>query len=95
MMITQRILEKKLHRRRIGMFVANVTSGNNIIFGYSLCSKEDRFDKELAMKIAVGRLALEDAHMQIPRSVWGDFLHFYNRAGLYFKGGILPPITED
>lgn len=89
-MITQRIKENKVNGKRIGMFVADVGADNIVDFGYSLCKKGDKFNKEMAIKIAVARM--ESNTLSIPPSIWEDFEKFYRRAESYFKGAEFPDL---
>lgn len=85
-MIKQRIIKKG---KRIGMFVALRYSENDkATIGYSLCSKEDTYNDELAEKIAVSR-AISKKPFDIPFSLIEDFDRFYGRAKRYYKDDLL------
>jgi len=70
-----------------GVLVGVKREGGGFNLGYSLCKKGDKFSKEMALKIAIGR-AVEDSwpapHL-VPRDVRkmvGDFL---KRCNKYYK----------
>lgn len=65
-----------------GVVVA-IKSDNGFRIGYSLCSKKDRFSKDMALKIALGRVMGESTH--IPHSVRKMIPAFTDRCKKYYK----------
>lgn len=68
-----------------GVLVA-VKRGNGFICGYSLCNKKDRFNKRMALKIAIGRadtsvVVVEEA----PHEVRKMLPSFVERCKKYYK----------
>jgi len=79
--ISQRILRKG---KRVGMFVGVKMPNGKARLGYSLCSKYDIYNQELAMKIAISR-AESNKGWEVPSSLLVDFEYFYERCQRYFK----------
>ena len=79
--IIQYIRDKK--RIPCGVLVAvKNLDGYNI--GYSLCSKYDRFEKKMALKIALGRANIGD-NSTTPNIVSKMLPEFVNRCKRYYK----------
>jgi hypothetical protein len=78
--------------KRIGLFIARSHDNENWKFGYSLCSKLDKFDKDRAYSIASGRC--DKGIFVVPRSILGKTYQFVARCQRYFKGKTLLPTYE-
>ena len=77
----------------VGYWYAFKAEDNKVHIGYSMCCDEDQdeFNKEVALKIAMGRaISCYEKGLNIPRSLYNDFLLFYNRCARYFTDGTLP-----
>ena len=65
--------------------------GYNI--GYSLCSKHDRFEKSMALRIAIGRANFSSQSIlddqNIPRDIIKAIPDFVNRCERYYKPGFV------
>lgn len=59
-----------------------VATGNGQV-GWSLCSKEDKFDKKMAVNIAVGRAGGSES--QVPKSLQKEVDEMLKRSKAYFK----------
>lgn len=87
------MLKEYIRKRRngklekVGLLVA-VEAGGFVRIGFSLCSKEDKFDKAKAEVIAVGRAYSDKSH-DCPPSILGDAEAFAKRCVRYFKGAKL------
>lgn len=79
-MITQRIIKNK---KRVGQFVAWKTVTNEVMIGFSLCSKQDKFDREIANKISHARSS-SIKPLLIPYSIKNEFFSFKERCKKYF-----------
>lgn len=54
--------------------------------GYSLCNKKDRFSKDMALKIAIGRASdLDGTYSSIPNPVAKMIPAFTDRCKKYYK----------
>lgn len=83
-MITQYIYKNRNgNRAKVGMLVA-FNDDLDVKFGYSLCSKEDTFNKDKAFSIAEGR-ACKGTGYDYPPSLKKDVEAFKNRVVRYFK----------
>ena len=69
--------------RKKGVLVA-VPIDNKVKFGWSLCHRRDKFDKNLGKKIAIDR-ALCDRKIKMPQSIRNDMNMFVIRATRYYK----------
>lgn len=79
--VIQYIRDKNNNPR--GVLVA-VKHENGFRIGYSLCNKKDRFNKNMALKIALGRAnAMSDG--PIPHPVDRMLEEFTNRCKRYYK----------
>lgn len=64
---------------------------DHTVLGWSLCNKRDKFDKELAIKIAYERaksIQKEDygvVYNKIPRTIQPLFNEIYERSKKYYK----------
>lgn len=88
MSITQRIIRKN---QRVGMFISYVED-NKVYIGCSLCSKEDKYDNDKALKIATSRASScwGEKGIRLAHSVLTDFTKFYERCERYYKGSEFP-----
>lgn len=66
-----------------GVLVA-VKQNNKYNIGYSLCNKRDRFSKQMALKIAIGR-AMENNSCNFPHPVVKLLGSFKDRCNKYYK----------
>lgn len=81
--------------RRVGVLMACKDADNRIVIGLSRCSPEDPFDKDLALKIAVGRInSYAETKVFSYDSDWGRgwngnmqkaFSNFLIRSAKYYK----------
>ena len=90
MPITQRIIK---NRKKVGMFISYVEQ-DKVYIGYSLCSKEDKYDNDKALKIATSRASScwGEKGIRLAHSVLTDFTKFYERCERYYKGSEFPEI---
>lgn len=70
-------------RQKVGLFFGT-TIKNQIVIGFSLCSREDKFDRDKALAIAVGR-ALSPKSQECPPSISDEACDFADRCVKYFK----------
>jgi hypothetical protein len=72
----------------LGVLVA-VKTPEGFRIGYSLCNKKDRFNKNMALKIAIGRagfgLELGSGESYPPHPVRKMIPAFYDRCKKYYK----------
>ena len=66
-----------------GVIVA-VKSPEGYNIGYSLCSKYDRFEKRMAIKIAIGRANFGD-NSSVPYAISKSMPQFIDRCKRYYK----------
>jgi len=71
---------KNRKNQKIGVLVAKEKDK----VGWSLCHKKDIFDKEKALRIAIGRADV-GSNKEIPNSVFIDYNEFVDRAKRYYK----------
>jgi hypothetical protein len=80
---------RKGHNRPVGCLVAVKRKDGEVVISYSLCRKGDRFSKDLAKKIALGRAHSwsEQEHRKdtLPSSLGSSMSDFTKRAERYFK----------
>lgn len=69
--------------RKKGVLVA-VPVDNKVKFGWSLCHRKDRFNKDFGKKIAIER-ALCDRQVKLPDSIKDSMNMFVSRATRYYK----------
>lgn len=94
-MIWQYVRDRK--NRKVGVVVAYRTD-NNIMLGWSLCNKKDKFDKIIALNKAsqrarqigdfqkVGdRIWSYNMEDNVPRSITNTFINLSQRAKRYYK----------
>lgn len=79
--IRQRIRDK--HGKHVGLMVAIKLSNTLITVGWSVCNKIDKYDKQLADKIAFNR-AMYGSHTPAPRFAKPQIDKFSQRATFYF-----------
>lgn len=92
-MLKQYIYRRKNgQRRKVGMFFAT-TIRDEIVIGYSLCCPEDKFDKDKALAIAMGR-ALSPHVSPCPPSIYKDALEFAGRCQRYFQDAHLVYVED-
>jgi hypothetical protein len=79
-----------------GVLVA-VKHRSGYLMGYSQCKRGDKFSKEMALRIAVGR-AMENSwpasHM-LPREVYRAMGDFITRCNKYYKAEQVDPGIDD
>jgi len=85
--ITQYIYRNRNgNRAKAGLLVAfNNGNKDTVKFGYSVCAKSDKFDKDKAWSIAMGR-AEKGSGNAYPPSIAKDVRAFKGRVEKYFKG---------
>jgi actin-like ATPase involved in cell morphogenesis len=85
-MMNKTIIQYVRNRKglRIGAIVAT-KSENGFNIGYSLCNKKDRFNKEMALKIAFGRAEFELVSPEIPRDISKMLPEFIERCKKYYR----------
>ena len=82
-MITEYIFRKRNGvTAKVGLLVGIVVNGE-IKIGYSLCCKDDEFDVDVALAIALIR-ALSPADEECPPSIWNDADDFALKCIHYF-----------
>lgn len=79
-------------RQKVGMFFGT-TLRDEIVIGYSLCCPQDKFDKDKALAIAVGR-ALSPHVNPCPPSIYADAIRFAERCERYFKDAHLVYVED-
>ena len=95
-MIWQYVRDRK--NRKVGVVIAYRTDEGNIMLGWSLCNKKDKFDKTIALNKATQRAKhigvfqkignriwsynMED---NVPRSITNTFINVSERAKRYYK----------
>jgi hypothetical protein len=67
-----------------GVLVA-VKSADGYNIGYSLCSKYDRFEKRMALEIAIGRAITGNDSEQLPYVISKNLPDFLIRCAKYYK----------
>lgn len=70
-----------------GVIVA-LKKGNGFNIGYSLCNKKDKFDKSLALKIAIGRAQSDfesEKVRMVPQKIKNIVPSFLARCRKYYK----------
>jgi hypothetical protein len=67
-----------------GVLVA-VKSADGYNIGYSLCSKHDRFEKRMALEIAIGRAITGNDSEQLPYVISKNLPDFLIRCAKYYK----------
>lgn len=77
----------------IGAIVADQNQYGGIVLGYSLCNKKDKFNKQRALEIAVGRMNKFGAFgynpkRQPPENIVVSLEEMFYRARRYFKKGV-------
>jgi len=74
-----------------GFLVAVKLETNEVKIGYSLCSRVDKYNKEVAETIAYNR-AYSGKHFKFPDSIKGEVEGFKMRCVRYFKDGVMEEI---
>jgi len=82
--ITKKIYGKNKSSVR-GYFVARKTHEGKLAVGYSLCRKEDKFDKKAGLNIARSRSVELKYIKNVPVSIRLEFAEFMVRAQKFFK----------
>ena len=77
------------NRRPIGVLTAVIIS-NDVRFGWSLCSKLDKFDKDFGLQLAEARAIKYKPNeimyrAKLPNSMEKHLVEFSKRAQKYFK----------
>ena len=81
--IVQYLRNKK--RVPYGVLVA-VKSEHGFAYGYSLCNKKDRFNKRMALEIAIGRAKFASSeNADAPRDILKSIPAFFDRCKRYYK----------
>lgn len=99
--ISERIIRYNgLSGRTVGRFVAqrtvsNLKGGDRVYIGLSLCDADDKYRKLDAQAIALEKaLKCYTEPLKIPANLSKEYLAFYRRCGIYFKGCELPKIVQ-
>ena len=84
--MTQQLIQyvRNKQSQPIGVVIAEKISETNFDVGWSLCCKKDKFNKEVAFKIAAGRLR-KGSNVPIPHKVEPYVNHMIERGAKYFK----------
>ena len=84
------VIQYVRNKKRVprGVLVA-VKHEDGFICGYSLCNKKDRFNKKMALNIAIGRANMSDAESgaEAPHEVRKMLPSFFDRCKRYYKNG--------
>lgn len=72
------------HGHPIGILYCAGEYNKEIVVGWSLCSKRDKFNKQLGLTIAKNRIVCY-REMRIPDSILGPLKSFVKRAEKYFN----------
>jgi hypothetical protein len=83
------IIQYLRHKNKIpyGVLVA-VKAEDGCRIGYSLCNKNDRFEKKMALKIAIGRANFNyvfGKNADMPYAITKALPQFIERCGRYYK----------
>jgi len=70
--------------KKKGVMVA-IPINSAVRFGWAMCHRRDKFNRELGKKIAMGRALCENKNYDLPASMKRDFKKFVNRAERYYK----------
>lgn len=88
------VIQYVRNKKRIpyGVVVAVKDGDQGYQIGFSLCNKKDRFNKKMALKIAIGRAFLKGSayrscYHSAPRDVDRMLLIFNARCDKYYKVG--------
>jgi hypothetical protein len=80
--------------RPTGVIVA-IKSDQGFNVGYSLCNKKDRFDREMALKIAFGRAELHNQiPAEVPREICRIIPDFIARCKKYYRTDHEPSFVD-
>jgi len=80
--------EKNKTQKRVGVLVAEKMEHDGFRVGWSLCRRgknPDKFNDELGMKIATGRLNKVFDPDEVPHSIKVEVMDFLERCKRYFK----------
>ena len=82
--VIQYLRNKKRVPYGVLVAVKNENSPRGYCFGYSLCNKKDRFNKAMALKVAIGRANVEWDN-DPPHDVRHAAPSFFDRCNKYYK----------
>jgi len=71
-------------KKKKGVVVAVPVNEDKVKFGWSMCHRRDKFDKDFGKKIAIER-ALCNRSITAPKSIKKDLEGFIARATRYYK----------
>lgn len=85
-MIPKNSIVKYIRKNKtpIGVMVA-IKTIDGFRFGYSLCNRKDKFNKEMALKIAFGRAESHENYESIPHIIAKNYDEFIDRCNRYYK----------
>lgn len=92
--ISRRLMDAK-KQKAVGVIAAFLEDGK-VKIGWSKCRKGDKYSKAIAYTIAHGRaIALfEDKAVEVPGSMYEDFVLFVARCVTYFRDKELPGFVD-
>lgn len=67
-----------------GVVLATKDISGKVAFGWALCCKKDKFDKQMGLNIALNRALVRSA-VPIPNSIRKDVNNMFSRAARYYK----------
>lgn len=85
-------------REPIGCLIAYKVSDEEVRYGWSLCCKKDRFNREFGISTALGRSKKYDVDSlieKIPESMIDHFCEFSRRAAKYYKRTDVPVLSRE
>ena len=65
--------------------LVGIKTKNGFSIGYSLCNKQDKFSKDMALKIAIGRAAQCVPERSFPHIISKNLNEFVDRCKKYYK----------
>jgi hypothetical protein len=85
-MIPKNSIVKYIRKNKtpIGVMVA-IKTADGFRFGYSLCNRKDKFNKEMALKIAFGRAESHENYEVVPHVIAKNHDEFIDRCNRYYK----------
>lgn len=76
---------KNNKNQKVGFVVAKLDEEGKIIYGWSLCNKRDKFNRERGLEIALGRMDKKPSWLSAPYSVVPHLWKMMDRAKRYYK----------
>ncbi len=84
--LTTKITNK--NGKRLGFMVASKNQNNEVLLGFSLCCKKDKFNYDRGLHIATKRA--DKGVTEFPHSLKSKIENFHNRCTKYFKDASVP-----